>query len=160
MSRKVLRIWCCMVNLGRFPISIFIKKRILGFWYSIVHTGGRLSSTMYKIIYSNYINGHKTYNWFDNVKSILDDCGCSYIWIDQFYLGSKNMLLNLIDTSLKTQFKQTWQSNVNDSSKCTNYRMYKTKHCLKKYFDVLSPQLFKLSRFLKIVLNKVRSLPG
>jgi len=21
-----------------------------------------------------YINGHKTYNWLDNVKSILDDC--------------------------------------------------------------------------------------
>ena len=51
----------------------------------------------------------------------------------------KIMLLNLIDTSLKTQFEQTWQSNVNDSSKCTNYRMYKTKHCLETYFDVLSP---------------------
>ena len=42
-------------ELGRFPISILIKKRILGFWYSIVHTGGKLSSTMYNIIYSNYI---------------------------------------------------------------------------------------------------------
>ena len=120
--KKVLRIICC------------IKKRLLGFWYSIVHTGGKLSSTMYKIIYSNYINGHNTYNWLDNVKSILDDSGFSYIWIDQFYLGSKNMLLNLIDTSLKTQFEQTWQSNVNDSSKCTNYRMYKTEHCLEKIF--------------------------
>ena len=124
---------------GRFPISIFIKKRILGFGYSSVHTGGKLSSTMYKIIYSNYINGHKTYNWLDNVKSSLDDCGCSYIWIDEFYLGSKNMLLNLIDTSLKPQFKQTWQSKFNDTSKCINYRMYKTEHCLENYIDVSSP---------------------
>jgi len=48
---------------------------------------------MNKIIYSNYINGHKTYNWLDNVKSILDDSGFSYIWIDEFYLGSKTCYL-------------------------------------------------------------------
>jgi len=49
------------------------------------------------------------------------------------------MLLNLIDTSLKPQFKQTWQSKFNDTSKCINYRMYKTEHCLENYIDVSSP---------------------
>jgi len=78
-------------ELCRLPISIFIIKRI---WcFGIIYTGGKLSSTLYNIIYSNSINGHKTHNWLDNVKSILDDCGCSYIWIDQFYLGSKTCYL-------------------------------------------------------------------
>ena len=65
------------------------------------------------------------------------------------------MLLNLIDTSLKTQFEQTCQSNVNDTSKCINYRMYKTEYCLEKFFEVLSPHssennLYQLSTVLEI----------
>ena len=73
-------------ELDRFPISIFITKRILGFEY----TGGKLSSTMYIIIRSNYINGHETYNWLDNVKSILDDCGYTSGFIN-FILVQKHV---------------------------------------------------------------------
>jgi len=51
------------------------------------------------------------------VKAIFNDSGLTYIWQSQFFNGSKPMLLSRIETTLLSQFKQKWQSDVNNSSK-------------------------------------------
>jgi len=53
------------------------------------------------------------------------------------------MLLSRIETTLFSQFKQKWQSNVNNSSKCFYYRMYKTDHRFDKYFDIIDGKLLR-----------------
>ena len=42
------------------------------------------------------------------------------------------MLLSRIETISLSQFKQKWQSDVNNSTKWFYYRMYKTDHRFEK----------------------------
>ena len=76
--------------------SILIKKRVIGFWYKLVHNTNTLSSTFYRIILNNSYVNNSTYPWLSCVKNILDECGLSYVWYNQTFLGSKEHLLKLI----------------------------------------------------------------
>ena len=69
-------------------------------------------------------------------KSILNECGMVYIWINQIFT-SRALLLNKVEKSLQDQYLQLWHSNIFNSSKCTNYRIYKTDHKYEHYLDVL-----------------------
>lgn len=121
-------------DLGRYPLSIMLKKRIIGFWYKLTHYNYNLSSVLYKYLYKDFsVNGHQ-YGWFSNVKSILDACGLSYIWQSQYFPGSKYALLNLVETSLKDQYRQNWNSDIVSSSKCINYRIYKSEFRLENCY--------------------------
>mgnify|MGYP000458760782 CR=1 FL=1 len=75
------------------------------------------------------------------VKTIFNDSGLTYIWQSQFFNGSKpnniSMFLSRIETTLLSQFRQKWQSDVNTSSKWFYYRMYKTDHKFEKYVDIM-----------------------
>jgi len=42
--------------------------------------------------------------------------------------GSKSVLLCRLDVILKSQFIQKRQSDINMSTKCANYRMFKVEH--------------------------------
>ena len=54
------------------------------------------------------------------------------------------MLLSRTETTLLSQFKPKWQSDVNNSSKCCfYYRMYKTDHTFEKYFDIIEGKLLR-----------------
>ena len=99
-------------DLGRYPVSIAIKKRTIGFWFNLVSNENMLSSTLYKLMYNDHLKNNK---WLNNVKSIFDECGLSFIWRAQRVYGSKELLCNRIEMSLKYQFKQTWHSAVTES---------------------------------------------
>ena len=45
---------------------------------------------------------------------------------------------------LTDQFKQNWSFDVSNSSKCTNYRIFKTKFEFERYLIDLSPQNRKI----------------
>ena len=53
------------------------------------------------------------------------------------------MLLSRIETTVLSQFKQKWQSDVNTSTKWFYYRMYKTDHKFEKYFDIIDGKLLR-----------------
>ena len=62
-------------ELGRYPISISIKKRIVGFWYNLINKENKLSSIVYRFIF-NHANVHNfEYKWLANVKSIFEATG-------------------------------------------------------------------------------------
>ena len=50
-------------DLGRFPLSIMIKKRIISFWYNMLENRNNLSSIMYKLFlkdstsYNTHVSG-------------------------------------------------------------------------------------------------------
>ena len=62
-------------ELGRFPISVNIKVRMISFWCKLIKTqGDKLSSHTFCLL-RNYNN-----QWYNFIKSILNECGLSYIW--------------------------------------------------------------------------------
>ena len=84
---------------------------------------------------NDHLKNNNTYKWLDNVKSIFDECGLSFIWRAQSVYGSKELR---IEMSLKDQFKQTWHSAVTESPKCFNYKLFKTDHTYENLYITLS----------------------
>jgi len=70
-------------DLVRFPLSICIKKRIIGFWYKLCHNHSTLLSLLYFIV-NNITNDGKTYYWFE-----IEEVFCMNAISDMF--GSHNI---------------------------------------------------------------------
>ena len=103
--------------------------------------------------------------WLANVKSILDNCGHSYIWSNQSVL-KLNKLKCSITQVYKDQYIQEWNSKVDESGKCINYKIFKTNIKLEKYLLTL-PKTYRIlfTRFrlrnhkLPIEIGAHRNIP-
>ena len=50
-------------ELGRFPVSLIIKRRMLNFWYKLAFdTGNKVSTLMYKTMLNDVASGFCSYN--------------------------------------------------------------------------------------------------
>ena len=78
----------------------------------------------------------KKIKWLNTIKSILDDSGLSYVWMSQ-----NPTSIIWIKTKLKQvlldQFKQNWYYTIQNSSKATNYKIYKENIEFESYLDKL-----------------------
>ena len=63
-------------------MSVDIKLRMVNYWSKLIN--GKDSKLIpYKYMYIKNYHGQYQSSWFDNVKSILDNCGFSNIWESQ-----------------------------------------------------------------------------
>lgn len=135
-------------EMGRFPLSIYIKKRIIGFWGRLIDCNqNKLSSLMYKVIYNLHVKGSAKCAWIENVKSILNNCGLSSVWKEQNF-SSLDWLKETVFQRCKDQYLQSWYSSIEQGNKCINYRIFKLNHELEDYLIHL-PQKYRipLTRF-------------
>jgi len=63
--------------------------------------------------------------------------------VDQSLNGSKAVSLCRLDVILKSHIIQKWQSDINMSTICANYRMFKGEHKFEKYLDILEGKFLK-----------------
>lgn len=133
--RKSTPKYILYAELGRYPIEITIKQRMINFWVKLLT--GKISKLSYNIylflLHSNYVNS----KWILFIKSILNSTGRSDIWFRQpnqisFPLGK------LIKQNLQDQFLQTWNSQLDNSSKGRNYSLFKTDISCESYITVLN----------------------
>lgn len=66
-------------ELGRYPIEIIIKSRMIGYWNRII-TGkqGKLSYILYQTLY----NHEKTFKWTKHIQNIFSEIGRNDLWIN------------------------------------------------------------------------------
>jgi hypothetical protein len=76
-------------------------------------------------------------------KSILDECGLSYVWTNQYFV-SVTLLYNTVKQIVINQFKQIWYSNLQSSPKALNYHMFREQLELEKLFKTLDIFMFKI----------------
>ena len=133
-------------ELGRYHISVIIKKRIVGFWYNLINKEYKLSSSLYIFIF-NHANVHNfEYKWLANVKSSFEATGLNTMWLNQATQQSRNVFVNKIEAVLKEQYMQSWYNDVSTSDKCLNYRLYKEYHVYEQYLDICQViVVFKIS---------------
>ena len=84
-------------------------------------------------MYSLHEKGIYQSPWLKKIKSILDNCGLSYIWHSDLTLITPSWLKNTLDQKLGDIFKQNWSGKVNASGSCANYRIFKTNLNFEKY---------------------------
>ena len=101
-------------ELGRYPVEILIKSRMIGFWQRIIN--GKVDKISYKL-YSIVLNmSNRNFfhsKWITADKSILTDSWFEHLWINQDNIPmtiSKKVKFNLIE-----KYKDSWKHLIFDA---------------------------------------------
>jgi hypothetical protein len=87
-------------EIGRFPVEIIIKLRMATFSNKMLCNNNKLSSIMYRLMFKLHQSNPIHFKWITYVKSIVDECGLSFIWNDQIHMNR-----NALKYVLKQKFK-------------------------------------------------------
>ena len=125
-------------ELGRYPIDIDIKVRTISYWARLLSgKQAKFSNVFYRLSRNLNENGDTNLNWVYFIRTILNECGFTYIWETE-NVNNKEWLKCVVKQRLIDQFVQNWQTSLSDSSKALNYRIFKTKFEFEEYFNILN----------------------
>ena len=133
-------------ELGRFPLEIKVKLRMVSFWTRLVQNDTKLSSILYQLMLSLQSKTKYTFKWIKHVETIFDEVGMSYIFKNQYAFCDKIVVKQI----LCDQFIQKWYSDIQNSSRGLFYSIFKKQFCLESY-------LLRLSEFNRTWLTKLRT---
>ena len=140
-------------EVGIFPLSLIIKKRIIRFWSNLLLGKiSKLAYRLYSILYNDANANTYEFPRISNIKFILDDLGKSYIWIRQTPQNSE-WLANTVLQKSQDQYKQLWSASVNELSKCVNNKIFITEQKFENHLINLPCKLRK-----SFINHKVSSL--
>ena len=131
----------CMLygELGRYPVDIHIKCKIIMYWHRLVNgSTNKMSYLMYNVLLSLYREDTYRAEWLSYIHKTLNECEMSDVWLTQGAFISSNQLKELITTRLKDQFKQDWAAEMELNSKCILYKSFKTNLKFEKYLSELN----------------------
>ena len=107
----------------------------------------KISHKIYKLLLYLHNNNIYSCTWISCIQKTLQDVGLNYIWISN-NIENINWLCREVKSRLEMQFVQKWNSDVQTSPKCVNYRIFKTNFKIEPYITELQPRSFiTLSRF-------------
>ena len=128
-------------ELGRYPLLLQVKVRMVSFWHRLVTNNHKIASICYKLMYQLHCMDDNVSQWLLFTKKILDDVGKSFIWLSQGQNISNDLLKLQVKQSLRDQFIQQWSSDIFTSSKCCNYRIFKCEFGFETYLTKLPIKL-------------------
>ena len=140
--KKSTPIYMLQAELGRNPIDITIKTRLIGFWINILNgKESKLSKSLYNILFHQYCNGIYHHKWIHCIKEVLISAG-------RFDLFSANTIENpklikrQISETLVDLHIQNWHAKVPSSSKRKNYYLFKQNTNLENYLTKLNKKQY------------------
>lgn len=115
----------CLIlgELGKLPLRSIINKRMIYFWAKLVlDDQHKLSGNILKWITTLKTNSGWCPSWLNFIHNTLDMAGLSQMWCTPniFSANYIKKYFNLRSTDIA---KQSWKSDVNNSSKCTIYKL-------------------------------------
>ena len=116
---------------------------MVSFWVSVI-TGShdKIVFKLYIICTKLHSEGLLKFKWLEKIISIIDECGMSYVYLNQAQMDKKflkNQFLNNIKSALKQQSIQKWEKEVAEASKCFYYRHFLLKPSLQNYLKKCHP---------------------
>lgn len=126
-------------ELGRYPIDIAVKSRMIGFWQRIINgKPDKISHKLYKILLVMHQRGFFHSKWLLSIKNTLHECDKEQVWLNQ---EAANSISKVVKLKLVENYKQAWKVSVFESPKCLNYRIFKQNFEFERYFSVLPSDL-------------------
>jgi len=124
-------------ELGRYPIVLDVKIRILSFWSKLLFgKESKLSLIIYRLCFEMYTVNDANFAWLKNVHNIINECGLAYIWNTQTFINS-DWFISLVKQTLKDQYNQLWHSQTENSTKALTYRLFKDNIMPEPYLEIL-----------------------
>ncbi|MES9902847.1 MAG: reverse transcriptase family protein [Sedimenticola sp.] len=146
-TRKSTPIYMLHGELGRYPLSIIVKSRLIGYWNRLVT--GTNTKYAYLIYMSMICNPIAEYKWPTCIRNILTEVGRFDLWLNQLNLNSKSIKF-IVKRTLIDQYLQTWNASMNNSNKGRIYNSFKTSLCFEDY-------LIKLPQNAALTLLRLRT---
>ena len=133
-------------ELGRVPLSVLHKTRVLKYWFKILSTPQSLIYKVYNQQVVDVNNGSNDNSWALNLKRLLDSLGFQFLWINQSMSRSQ---LNMVLQAVYDQFLQSWYADVGNTSKLSVYRLTDKHFKYENYLNdvVVEKHKIALSRF-------------
>ena len=131
--RKSTPIYMLYAELGRRPIDIYIKSRMISFWISLVNDENRnkISKRIYEIMRAEYDKG-QNYKWLDYIKNILISVGQPDLF-NQVLIENPRATKTKNTNKLHDLYIQEWQAKLQLSSKGRNYSIFKETTNIEPY---------------------------
>ena len=112
-------------ELGRYPFWGIRKIHMNSYWMKIIRLDDSpLVKQSYLLLKKDADCGYSYNgkNWALHIKSIVQQHGFEYIWLLQsdIEIAFESITLRILDT-----YKQTWYSDINNSSRLRSYCLFK-----------------------------------
>lgn len=125
-------------ELGRVPLEISIKLRMVTFWGKTLQKENKISNIMLRLMLKLHENNPSKFKWISYLKSIFDETGLSYLWTEQQNVDIDWLKLT-VKQRLTDQFYQHWFSQIHNTSRGDFYSLFKKEFCLERYLLRLFP---------------------
>ena len=87
-------------------------------------------------------NNYNGYNWASQIKTILQQHGFEYVWLQQ---SDIDIPFHYIRQRIVDTYQQSWYSEINNSSRLVSYCVFKHNFKLEKYLTLNIDQKYKLA---------------
>ena len=131
-ARKSTPLYMLYGELGRYPISITIKCRMIHFWSKLLASRNKISFNIYSYLLNQQLGRSK---WLSEIKSILDKVGLSQFWPQNVFVPPN--LHKLVRQILIDQYHQEWNAQLNSSNKGKTYQLIKQNLEFESYLKIL-----------------------
>ena len=109
-------------ELGRYPISIAVKSRMIGFWQKLINgKSDKISYKLYKILLALHEKDIFHSKWLLSIRNTLHESDKDLTWLSQ--VAPVN-IAKIVKTKLIENYKEVWKVSVYESPKCLNYRIF------------------------------------
>lgn len=139
LSKKSTPLYMLLGELGRYPLKIIIKTRMVGYWKRLVQAKEmKLSYLLYQSLFHS---SNVKSKWLTGIRSIFNEIGRPDIWNSQRKCPI-NLLSKFVKKILIDQYIQKWHGKAGQSSKSLTYFCFKSEYILENYFVILPRKLY------------------
>ena len=126
-------------ELGVTPLLLDAQCRMVMVWVNLSKpcNTSKLSTLLFGVLFKLYNASIITSPWIRAIKEIVKGCGFPGIWESRVISCSLECFKLKVKQNLKDQFFQKWSSQVDQSSKCLNYIIFKSFLKLEQYLTIL-----------------------
>lgn len=132
-------------ELGRVPLIVKRKERILRYWFKLKNSSDIVLSNAYLNefhIVDQDSGPFRIKYWASELKSMLNDLGFSYLWnIDTI----TNIQLQKVIERLYDQYLQKWFGELSTMSKLSTYNVFKSEFVLEKYLTCITNEKHRIA---------------
>ena len=125
-------------ELGRVPMSVIRKVRIVKYWFKIMKNPGSL---LHRIFLDQNISNIAD-SWPNKVKDLLYNLGFAYLWNDE---NVTKLQLRKIEERIYDQYYQSWYAALNISRKLCTYKTFKTQIGEEKYLSCIASNKYRVA---------------
>ena len=106
-ARKSTPLYMIYGELGRYPIKIAIKNKMINYWSRL--TNGKHNKLAFILYQKMRVSEETQFKWLSKIEQILDESVRSDLWLNQ---PCNFNCSRMIKSVLEAQFLQTWSTQL------------------------------------------------